>query len=487
MTSHHHLPPAAGVYRQPRGHSRVFSRGCAMSRKMPQPFSYRNGWRAQVTLKSGARPFSDCATFQEAKEWIADMLALDQNEHTPKLGGPSRATLAQMVTEYAKTVTVAKGGAVQELTRINHYLLPAGLPALALIDNDLGHKEVVTLHDKHALKRARSGDDQIEPGAPRRGGRNAAGITPQGFAAYNEERSRQAHPRTYAHYTLLANKRASQITRGHIRNLQTDMTAEGYSASTIQKEIALLKALFNTAKNDWSWQGFENPYVGIRLKPGNERIVTLSTGQLVRLRQALSEADNPQLWPLVELALTTAMRQSTLLRLRWEDLNFVDRNVKTLGKGVRAHVPLWRPAQDILNGLPGPRTGTIFTITEEAIRAGWSRARERAGLPKDFYFRDLRHVQPTEMARAGMNTLQISQVLGHTSTRQAQVYVNLFSNDIAPAMDERLNTTSAQTPKQLLCQGDSWDVLRAQNKSRRALQRARVTLLPFGPEKPLNR
>jgi len=93
------------------------------------------------------------------------------------------------------------------------------------------------------------------------------------------------------------------------------MTAEGYSASTIQK-IALLKALFNTAKNDWSWQGFENPCVGIRLKPGNERIVTLSTEQLVRLRQALSEADNPQLWPLVELALTTAMRQSTLLRLR---------------------------------------------------------------------------------------------------------------------------------------------------------------------------
>lgn len=39
----------------------------------------------------------------------------------------------------------------------------------------------------------------------------------------------------------------------------TTMKTDGLSGSTIQKEVALLKHMFNMARIEWAWRGFENP------------------------------------------------------------------------------------------------------------------------------------------------------------------------------------------------------------------------------------
>src|SRR5690606_4270737 len=90
-------------------------RRCEMS-KMPQPFRFRNGWRAQVTLRNGSRPAKTFATHEEAKAWIAEVLANNNGENLPLLGGPTQARLADMLDYYVRHVTVVKGGAYRKST-----------------------------------------------------------------------------------------------------------------------------------------------------------------------------------------------------------------------------------------------------------------------------------------------------------------------------------------------------------------------------------
>jgi integrase len=434
-----------------------------MSTRLPQPFRYRNRWRAQVTLQNGERPSQDFDTFAQAKAWIADMLANSNTENEPLLGGPTQARLADMLDHYVRTTTLAKGGAVQEINRANHYLAAAGLPELALWERADGTKEIVTLARKHAMRREECGDTAAVTPQKRRGPRSEAGVLPSGFAQHNEARSRASHPRTYELYATLANKRASQITGADMRVLHTTMTAEGYSASTIQKEIALLKALFNESQN-WHWPIARNPCAGIQLKQGNRRFVVFTDEQRVRLTEALAQCDNPRIWPLVDFTMETALRQSTLLRLRWEDVSFEDRKVHSLGKGQLSFIPLSKRAVQILEGMPGPHEGLIFPLSAESIRQAWTRIRERAGLTK-LLFRDLRHIAPTSYARAGMNTFQIRDILGHKTTTQADIYVNLANRDILDAMD-RIDAT-VQVALPLPPETSDWDALRGQNKTRR--------------------
>lgn len=434
-----------------------------MSTRLPQPFRYRGRWRAQVTLKNGERPSEDFDTFAQAKTWIADMLANSNTENEPLLGGPTQARLADMLDHYVRHTTLAKGGAVQEINRANHYLVAAGLPELALWESADGTKAVVTLTRKHAMKREERGDTAAVTPQKRRGPRSEAGVLPSGFAQHNEVRSRASHPRTYELYATLANKRASQITGADMRVLHTTMTAEGYSASTIQKEIALLKALFNESQANWHWPIARNPCAGIQLKQGNRRFVVFTDEQRVRLTEALAQCDNPQFWPLVDFTMETALRQSTLLRLRWEDVSFEDRKLFSLGKGQLSFIPLSKRAIQILEGLPGPHVGLIFPLSAESIRQAWTRIRKRAGLEK-LLFRDLRHIAPTSYAREGLNAFQIRDILGHKTTTQADIYVNLANRDILDAMDRIDAKVRVALP---LPPETSWDTLRGQNKARR--------------------
>lgn len=430
--------------------------------KMPQPFRFRNGWRAQVTLRNGSRPAKTFATHEEAKAWIAEVLANNNGENLPLLGGPTQARLADMLDYYVRHVTVVKGGAVQEINRANHYLLAAGLPALALWQDEEGKREIVTLAEKQRRKRKA----QQNPGATRNriGSRNAAGTTPESFARHNEERSCLAHPRTYEVYEELATKRASQISGVDIRNLHSTMTAEGYSLSTIQKEIALLKALFNEARNNWNWPQMRNPCDHIKLKKAGNRFIEFTDEKYCRLIQALAECDNPEMWPLVELAIETALRQSSLLRLEWGHINFVDRKLWTIGKGHESIIPLSQRAVQILKSLPKPHKGRVFSMSENAVQKAWARIREKAQL-SDMKFRDLRHVAPTEYARGGMNAFQIRDVLGHKTTVQAATYVNLVNRDVLDAMD-RINATIT-VPRSLPPVANDWSSQRTQNKTRR--------------------
>nr|WP_286184186.1 tyrosine-type recombinase/integrase [Piscinibacter lacus] len=246
--------------------------------------------------------------------------------------------------------------------------------------------------------------------------------------------------KTYELIRKLANKPVSKVGTEDIRGLVTTGTTEGWGDSTIQKEVALLKTAFNSAIREWRWTGFVNPCVGIKLGKSNKRFIVVTDAQMNRIVEALSQCDNPQFWPLVDMAIHSTLRLHSLLSLRWSqtDLETCRARVWAKGKWMDAQLP--PRAVAILQSLPRGTSDNVFTMTENAIDMAWDGVRQKAGLPQ-LRFADLRHVGATAYAKAGIGAHALKELLLHTTTRMAEVYVNLANSDIVKALnvlDEKL-------------------------------------------------
>ena len=382
--------------------------------KSAKPFKFRDKWRASPTLSSGKRVTRDFDRYDDAAQWIAEQLAHANAAHLPELGGPTTATLADALVFYAENYTVRKKGALSELNRINHYLEGAGKQRLRLRINETGGRYL----EKYTGR-----------------------VAPAAWHQHNEAR-RAARTQTYRLIEELATKRCAAISTLHLRQLMTAMETEELSPSTIQKEIALLKHVFNTAESEWNWTGLKNPCVGIKLGTSVDRFVFITTENRVALRKALSECDNPYFWPLVELSLETTMRRSSLLAMQWDMTDLDGRVAVVSSKTGQVAIPLTQTAVAVLQGLPRDVSGRVFPMTPNAVACAWNGVRIKACLPA-LQFRDLRHVGATDFARRGVGAHQLKAILGHKTTAMANRYVNLVANDILETMDRTQPVTTA--------------------------------------------
>jgi integrase len=384
-----------------------------MPKAIPQPFRYRGAWRAQVTLSNGLRPHADFDDHAAAKQWIADTIANANPDHAPELGGPTQCTLAQALRHYAGLYSLAKGGVAAELNRINHYLIADCQAPVRAVRNAAGHLALETYQPK---------------------------AQPKAWQAHNDER-RALRQATYEALGALARKRCSQISTVDIRRLMATMTQEGLSDSTIQKEIALLRHVFNVAAKEWQWKGFENPTAGVKLGKSNARFVFVTKQQEAAMWQAVAQCDNPYFWPLVVCGLETTLRLSSLLSLRWEAVDLENRQAMVRSKTGPVMAPLSRHLLNVLSDMQRSDCGFVFPMTANAVKMAWNGVREKCGL-KHLQFRDIRHLGATAYARRGLNAHQLRVILGHKTLHMAQVYVNLAASDVLDAMD----ATAAEVP-----------------------------------------
>lgn len=382
--------------------------GGAMATKTAKPFKYRGKWRAQLTLENAVRVTRDFPLGQhdEAVRWISEQRANADSVHEPELGGPTRATLAQALTLYAHLFTIGKAGATAELSRINHYLEGAGVSPLQLVQEG-------------SSKRLES-----KTGRP----------LPSAFYAHRDQRM-QKRQQTYALIANLARKHCSRVSATDIRTLKTTMAQEGLSPSTIQKEIALLKHMFNIAIREWQWKGLENPCQGIKLGGSEIRFVVLSRSEREQLFQALAQCENPYFWPLIKTALLTSLRRSSLLLLRWENVDFENRVARVGSKTGMVTFVLSQPLIEVLTHMPRRQpTGPVFAMSNEAVNMAWERVRTKIGR-QDLQFRDLRHIAATDLAKKGASSEFLRRFLQHKTAHMANIYINLTQHDMREQLD----------------------------------------------------
>jgi integrase len=389
---------------------------------MRKPFriSGRDGWHAEVKFVDGHVERCSFAKHEDAETWLSTAIPRAKEAQAPAFGGPSGITLGRMLGEYAARFTLVKGGYKAEIGRINHYVVAAGLPRLDVKVDAAGARTLERMQ----------GDDQP--------------AVPKGFKGHLDARlGRRA--KTYQLIAALAAKTVSAVKTDDIRNLHTTMLADCLSPSTAQKEIALLKAAFNSAIREWKWKGFENPCLGIKLGKSIHRFVRLGEADMARVVKALSECDNPQFWPLVDLAIHTTQRKGTLLKLTWDNINLDTREARVFAKGRWADAQFSTRAIQVLRSIPRNGTNQVFTMSENAVNMAWEGVRDKAGLP-NLTFRDLRHVGATAYAKAGVSPHVLKGILLHTTTRMAEVYVNLAHSDIQDALDAVDGKLSCLTP-----------------------------------------
>jgi integrase len=196
-------------------------------------------------------------------------------------------------------------------------------------------------------------------------------------------------------------------------------------AGAVIRDLSLLSSVINHARREWGL-GIDNPCALVR-KPatpaGRSRV--LQPDERERLLIALRPAGrrNPWMLPLVQLALSTAMRRGELLALRWEHLDLARRTVllPMTKNGRPRTVPLSSEAVSLLSGLPCSDDGRVFPIAAQTMEAAFTRARTRAGV-QDLRFHDLRHTATSEMAAKLPNVIELAAVTGHQTIQMLKRY-----------------------------------------------------------------
>ena len=168
----------------------------------------------------------------------------------------------------------------------------------------------------------------------------------------------------------------------------------------------------------------------------------LSDEERERLLRECQQSRNPLLYEIVTLALSTGMRRSEILNLRWRDIDLKNNHVmiRLSKNGQSRTVPLVGLAHSLLlehyTSLDEPR-GTVLLFLRSSnpnkpisIREAFEHAVKRAGI-EDFTFHDLRHSSGSYMAMTGASMLDIATILGHKSLAMTRRYTHLSNHHIA--------------------------------------------------------
>lgn len=380
-------------------------------------------WSARVRLNGQDRYRSGFKSKREAQSWARET-EVECARYDPRVKGlgPDKTTLAVGLRDYAHDFVTLQKGAKQAVTRINAYLVHAGLPLL----------QATAVSGPRSLQPEKIGAvlfalSELE-------GEKAL---PRTFAEHRDKRlAKRAN--TLQQRKKLASMPVSWIAGHHLHDLKKAMTQDGYSDSTIRNEIALLSAFFKRARKTWGWKPLENPAEGVDWPvPDNERNRVLSADEQIRLADAL-RAQNPLAAPLVWFAIQTAMRRGEMLfEATWSQVDWQARTLKLRdAKGGSRDVPLTRAAVAILESLPrGESEDRIFGLTEEALGGAWERACKRAGID-NLRIQDLRHTAATRHAeRLNGNIFLLQLATGHKTLSQLKRYVNHTARDVVTAFD----------------------------------------------------
>ena len=220
---------------------------------------------------------------------------------------------------------------------------------------------------------------------------------------------------------------ASEITAKNIEEYRAKRLG-CVARSTINKEMALLRAAYNAAIK-WG-DLFENPLKGIRSynEKENRRTRNLSKDEKKALLSVIS--GNPLLQKIVIFALRTGMRRGEILDLKWSSINEeqVIIAVEKSKGGDKRYIPIHSDVSDVLKSIRRD-SEYVFSykgkrIKEDSLKNAFIRVVNRIKI-KDFNFHDLRHTFAADYLATGGTIKGLQELLGHSSLNMTMRYSHL--------------------------------------------------------------
>ncbi len=216
------------------------------------------------------------------------------------------------------------------------------------------------------------------------------------------------------------------------------------SVSTANRYMTALGHVFSIAINEWEWLEV-NPIRKIKkLQEPRGRVRFLDDTERENLLEACKQSENPHLYLITILALSTGARKSEILNLKWKDIE-LNRDLLTFHEtknGERRSMPLKGYAlslvkehgkiRDLKCDYLFPSKGSCQPID---IRTAWETALKKAKI-ENFRFHDLRHSAASYLAMNGASLAEIAEVLGHKTLQMVKRYAHLSEAHTATVVEK---------------------------------------------------
>lgn len=222
------------------------------------------------------------------------------------------------------------------------------------------------------------------------------------------------------------------------------------SNSTINRYTVALNTAFNFGIKRLKWIN-HNPVGDVdKFKEPNGRTRFLSEDEIARLLDVCRNSQNPHLFNVVVIGISTGVRRGEIERMRWQDVSADCTRItlpKTKNGEVRS-VPLAATALKIVQKMKmekGEDQIMLFPSPNDPNRAvdfrhAWEHALKVAKI-ENFRFHDLRHTCGSHLAMNGANAIEIADVLGHKTLAMVRRYAHLSDKHVSKVvstMNERI-------------------------------------------------
>lgn len=224
---------------------------------------------------------------------------------------------------------------------------------------------------------------------------------------------------------------------------------QSVSESTINREVAFLRAAYNLAIRDGLTE--RNPVSRVKpFRENNKRVRFLTEEEEAGLEAAMTAEH----FTLVEFAIQTGLRQEEQFKLRWETVDLANAvlTVPRSKHGEKRHVPLNDIALELLRGLPSrlrsewvfpSKTGLTPLNAQNFYHRAFVPALERAGI-QDFVWHDLRHTFASRLVMEGVDLRTVQELLGHKSIQMTERYAHLAPSHLKSAVNALVRRKGAK-------------------------------------------
>ena len=236
--------------------------------------------------------------------------------------------------------------------------------------------------------------------------------------------------------THLAGVPLTAIDRSVVADIHHKKLAVGVTNATVNRTLALLRAVLNRAATDWEWLR-SVPKIRLLREP-LRRVRYLSKSQATRLLRELPE----HLADMAAFSLATGLRKSNVTGLEWSQVDVARRlawihpDQAKMRKAIA--VPLNADAVRIISKQMGNNQKYVFAYKGKRIvqttTAAWYKALKRAGI-HDFRWHDLRHTWASWHVQNGTPLYVLQELGGWENADMVRRYAHLSAGHLAVYAD----------------------------------------------------
>ena len=252
---------------------------------------------------------------------------------------------------------------------------------------------------------------------------------------------------------VLKGKQLQAITAFDIERIKHNMTKAGRSLRSVQYTFAVIRQVFNYAKNRKIFDG-ESPTKGVKLgKFDNKRMRFLSPDEAAALLDEIKKHSITS-YRISLLSLYSGMRFGEIANLKWQQIDMKNNQIIILDpkNGTTRAAFMAGAVHQMLSEIPEGKPDELIFGTRDnkamkQVSDSFMDAVNTLGLNDGVtdrrmkvVFHSLRHSAASHLAMSGADLSTIQAVLGHKTLAMTERYSHLTNKHIRNAIDRLQNT-----------------------------------------------